>query len=160
VPASPAPSGRPSAWLRQHHAVEAPRVDDLVFHPAWRVRTRLDTLAPVLTRYEFQVATTYRLIAERAAAGDLHAVEIDGEGRRANHYRGSRLERSERLLDGLRHLAAVRESLGAGPLDLVEAVVIDDLSWRQIGRRLRVDHKTARSRVLAPIKALAAAWTS
>ena len=36
---------QPSAAYRQHHDVEAPRVDTSAFRQGWRVVTRLDALA-------------------------------------------------------------------------------------------------------------------
>jgi hypothetical protein len=52
----------PSALYRQHHDVEAPRVDDRHFRPAWRVLTRLDGLLAdkAITAAEWHAAADYR----------------------------------------------------------------------------------------------------
>jgi hypothetical protein len=143
----------PSAYFRQHHHVAAPRVDDRVFHVAWRVRTRLDALLDrrAITLREWRAAVEYRALWE-TAFGDLLATPQwaarRGRGRPTDHYIAERL-------DALRALSGARKRLGAGTWGLLEACVIDDLSWNQIGRCLGVDHKTARARTITAIKELA-----
>jgi hypothetical protein len=44
-PTPPPPTSSPTREYRQHHVVEAPRIDAEVFHPAFRVKTRLFALA-------------------------------------------------------------------------------------------------------------------
>jgi hypothetical protein len=53
---------RPSAAYRQHHDVEAPRVDNRHFRPAWPVLTRLDGLLAdkAITAAEWHAAADYR----------------------------------------------------------------------------------------------------
>ena len=58
-------------------------------------------------------------------------------------------------LDALRALSGARKRLGASAWGLLEACVIDDLSWNEIGRCLGVDHKTARAWTITAIKGLA-----
>jgi hypothetical protein len=157
----PAASGRPSAFLRQHVAgLEVPRVDETAFRPAWRVRTRLDALERdgALSPREFRAAVAYRAAAELVLGSAVHAVALDGPGR-APGYRGDRLERSERLRDTLRHLTSVRQTLGDVATGLIEACVVEDLTWSALGRRLRCDHKTAKAWVVTAVKALAHAWS-
>jgi hypothetical protein len=50
-----------------HHDVEAPRVDDRHFRPAWRVLTRLDALLAdkAITAAEWHAAADYRELWDR-----------------------------------------------------------------------------------------------
>ena len=143
----------PNAHFRQHHNVAAPRVDESHFHPAWRVRTRLDMLLDrrAITLREWRAAVEYRVLWE-TAFGDLLATPQwtahRGRGRPTDHYIAERL-------DALRALSGARKRLGAGAWGLLEACVIDDLSWSEIGRCLGVDHKTARAWTIIAIKELA-----
>jgi hypothetical protein len=157
VPASPSPS----RFYRQHHTVEAPRVDLQVFQPAWRVKSRLDRLLcdDSVTLQEWRAALAYRASWECALGSAVRAIELDGTDRVAPSYRSARLERNEAQLDALRRLASVRQILGAVAVNLIEACVVADQSWSAIGRRLRIDHKTARTGTIAAIRALAGAWS-
>ena len=143
----------PSVHFRQHHLVEAPRIDDRAFRPAWRVRTRLDALLDrrAITPREWRAASEYRSLWEMAL-GDLLSTPQRGAhgagGRPTDHYMAERL-------DALRALSAARKRLGAAAWGLIEACVIDDLSWNEIGRCLDVDHKTARAWTITAIKELA-----
>jgi hypothetical protein len=63
----------PSALYRQHHDVEAPRVDERHFRPAWRVLTRLDGLLAdnAITAAEWHAAADYRELWDRVSRAAL-----------------------------------------------------------------------------------------
>jgi hypothetical protein len=70
IPAPPDPGvneSAPSAAYRQHHDVEAPRVDERHFRPAWRVLTRLDGLLAdhVIPSAEWHVAADFRELVDQ-----------------------------------------------------------------------------------------------
>jgi hypothetical protein len=60
----------PSPFYRQHHDLEAPRIDAAVFRPAWRRKTRLDALSDdnLITFREWLVACSWRATIEYIAA--------------------------------------------------------------------------------------------
>ena len=93
----------PSAWYRQHHEVEAPRVDDRHFRPAWRVLTRLDGLLAdrAITAAEWHAAADYRELVDQVARGtdplaDRTRLDRDrrAPGLRAFARRGARRAQS------------------------------------------------------------------
>jgi hypothetical protein len=57
----------PSLEFRQHHDVEAPRIDDRHFRPAWWVLTRLDRLLAdrAITSAEWHAAADFRELVDR-----------------------------------------------------------------------------------------------
>jgi hypothetical protein len=143
---------RPDAHFRQHHDVEPPRVDERTFRPAWRVRSRLDQL--LLTRaispLEWRAGARYRLTFDTAFAGVLPGSRLvrTGSARVADASMTARL-------DALAWLRSHRMRLGTATRDLVEACVVEDLSWAELGRRLGVDPKTARNRTVSALGKLA-----
>lgn len=62
---------------------------------------------------------------------------------------------SERQADALRRLEVISRALG-GLFPLVVWVAVEQLRWSAIGRRLGIDHRTARTGCTAAIAALAA----
>jgi hypothetical protein len=77
----------PSALYRQHHDVEAPRVDDRHFRPAWRVLTRFDGLLadPAITAAEWHAAADFRELVDRVRRGSLVRSSSLGTLRAAGH---------------------------------------------------------------------------
>ena len=57
-------------------------------------------------------------------------------------------------LDASARLRQIRAALGAWTCALLEAALVQDLSWAALGRHYRCDPKTARAWVIAAIKAL------
>jgi hypothetical protein len=57
-------------------------------------------------------------------------------------------------LDPSARLRQIRAVLGAWACTLLEAALVQDLSWAALGRHYRCDPKTARAWVIAAIKAL------
>jgi hypothetical protein len=143
-------------YYRQHHRVEAPVVDERHFRPAWRVLTRLDGLlvSGAITSAEWHAAADFRDMAELALGGAVsHSVLSSA---RATRYDASpTTNRLVARLDARSWLDEITSSIGTVPCALVKAFVVDDMSWAAIGRRFRVDPKTARAWVITSIKALA-----
>jgi hypothetical protein len=104
-----------------------------------------------ITLREWRAALEYRALWE-TAFGDLLAAPQ----RAAHRSRGHPTERyTVERLDALRALRGARKRLVERAWGLLEACVIDDLSWSEIGRCLGVDHKTARAWTIIAIKELA-----
>lgn len=142
----------PSPFYLQHHDVEAPTVDAEIFHPGWRVRTRLDRLLRdrAITSAEWLAAVAFRTATERVFAVAWPAPLWLG----APGARGPADDPIASRLDDLAWLRACRRHLGARICDLVEACVVDDLSWADLGRLYGVDPKTARAWAVLAIRAL------
>jgi hypothetical protein len=149
-------SNSPSPFYRQHHAVEAPRVDEHEFRLGWRRRTRLDVLlaAGAINGREYRRAVAFRSLCEAAYSGatarsNWHKVFVD------RGCRSPAPELTERQAAALARLAEIRAVLGA-LYPLLVLVVIDDASWCEIGQHFDVDPRTARRWAAASIAALAA----
>ena len=145
----------PSAWYRQHHEVEAPRVDDRHFRPAWRVLTRLDGLLAdrAITAAEWHAAADYRELVDQVARAALIRSPI---GRASIGTAGHRVFALSLAgeLDALNRLRQIRNRLGAWACTLLDLVLVRDLSWAALGRHYLRDPKTARAWAIAAIKAL------
>lgn len=55
-------------------------------------------------------------------------------------------------------LAEVNRAIGADAARLLRMVLVEELSWRAIGRALAVNHETAEARAIVALAALAEAW--
>jgi hypothetical protein len=141
----------PSALYRQHHDVEVPRVDDRHFRPAWRVLTRLDRLLAdrAITSAEWHAAADYRELVDRVRRGALvrSSSLVRVVGSVFPNWGAGDLDASGRLQQ-------IQTVLGAWTCALLEAALVQDLSWAALGRYYRCDPKTARAWVIAAIKAL------
>ena len=136
----PSMSLSPTSFYRQHHSVEAPRIDDAMFRPGWKVRTRLDRLLlkGTIGPKEWQAGVAYR-DAYTLAFGTALGSPVDriGLGRRPERSgRASQLEHTEAQLAAVQRLAAIRQQLGSVAVCLIEALVVEDRSWTEIGRQL------------------------
>lgn len=149
-------SNAPTATYRQHHDVEAPRVDVSHFRQAWRVRTRLDALHVdgQLTRDEWRAACEYRDCCMRLSRGPA------GPGSERTSGGADVHERQAALVDVQARVRAAEARLPRGEVKLCRAVVVLDRSWRDLGRWLGCDRETARRCAVAALCALAAAWTA
>jgi hypothetical protein len=148
---------QPDAHLRQHFTVEDPRVDGQYFRPAWFVRSRLDQLrhAGAISPREWIAAVRYRWTWEAAQLrprSSQSLVQVSS-CRGADTYTISQL-------DALTALRAVFLRIGRNRQErlqriwLIQACVVDDMSWRALGHQLGVHHHTARERTIGAIKAL------
>lgn len=142
----------PSRWLRQHHGLEAPAIDFGAWRPYWRIRTRLDRLLldGAITLHEWRAAVRLRQIIEAARAAVLPIHRFDGEPR--GGVSGPALARR---VDAMARLEQVRVGLGTFAMWLLEACLVDDRSWRELGDRLGIDPKTARAWTITAVRGLA-----
>ena len=146
----------PDQWLRQHvPGIAAPRVDSGAFRPGWLIRTRLDQLlfdeaieAPV-----YHHAVTFRFLVERAAGRGRSVLMAFGSDGRAGDPAAMALAQ-RRAATRVEAIQGLLSPLDAG---LSWACVVNDLSWREIGRRLTVTHETARTWTIATLPRLAQA---
>ncbi len=158
VHASPPPlhqvraeTSRPSTEYCQHHDVAEPRVDATAFHPGWRLSTRLDRLlvAGEITREAWQAGDAFRTTWERAnGIGMVRELEL-----RARVAIEDRL--SIGRLDAAAWLRRVSEALGRNATWLIERCVVQDASWRETAKRLRISDKTAQSWTATVLQSLA-----
>ena len=135
--------------------VEAPRVDDRHFRPAWRVLTRLDGLLAdkAITAGEWHAAADFRELWDQVARSALLRSPI---GRASMGIAGRRAFDGSLAgaLDAHNRLREIRRRLGAFACTLLYLSVVRDLSWAALGREYDRDPKTARAWVVAAIKAL------
>jgi hypothetical protein len=148
----------PSDHYQQHHEVSAPRVDLRVFRQGWRVRTRLDALRAdgSITADQWQAAIEYRDAWTRVLAdggGDPGTMRI-GRGSNDPHARlwGH--------LETLSRLRMTETRIGSLATWLCRRCLVEDAPWREIGRQLHRDHKTARDWTIEAVRALALAWAA
>jgi hypothetical protein len=148
----------PSLAYRQHHDIEAPRVDALAFRQGWRVVTRLDALHRDgrISAGQWQAAVEYRAAWERAltagggGAGALVRIGAGGAGDGA----ASRLAAA---VDGISRVRQVHAAIG-GHAALCFLCIVEDRSWADSGRALGRDPQTVRDWTVLAIAALARAW--
>jgi len=147
----------PSAFYRQHFALEAPEVDALSFRPFWRIRTRLDDLlhAGAITHREWFAGVMFRVFSETrygAAYGSTSFDRVGGSPIRDNA--------SARRIDAGDRLNRVRAELGPDRIRLLEAHIVADANWRDIAEIWHVHPNTVRKWTIAALKALAEVmWT-
>jgi hypothetical protein len=141
----------PTEFYRQHHDVEPPRIDAMMFRTAWKVRTRLDRLLldRAITLSEWHAAVMLRSMLELVTARGQRASRIEFMPPGAAPYQ------HEADSAALAHSRRVRKGLGDTYYRLLLACIIDDLSWIALGQRLDVDPRTARAWVIVSIKLLA-----
>lgn len=149
--APPVPTGRPTPEFQRHHDVDAPRIDGGAFGPGWRVESRLYALfdAGRIDRQQLDAATLWGRWAERTAPActqrwtprldpPLYPTASDMPLR----------------VDAAAALRRVAETLGPLRVRILEAVIVRDLSWRELGRLLRCHYETAQGRAIEAIVAL------
>jgi hypothetical protein len=141
----------PLVEYRRHHDVLAPRIDSREFRPGWRRKTRLMGLVETgkIGRDELEAGLQWRRWCETI-------------GRQRTQAWIARINQSPMPGIPAHHeLAAARSlqmaSAAVGPLrtSLLLWCLVDDLSWCDIGRRLRVQRQTAVKRVIEALEALA-----
>lgn len=145
-------SSRPTPQFVRHHDVAAPQVDATAFRQGWRIRSRLDGLLECgrIDREQWDAAIVWRRWNEVSSRS------------RAQHYE-ARVDVSAgpndggmgRRIDAASRLRAADAALGVRRVRLLEAVLVRDVAWAELGRMLRVSDKTARDRAVEAIEALA-----
>jgi hypothetical protein len=145
---------QPTAHYRQHHDVEAPRVDRIAFRPAWRVRTRLDQLLAhrAIRAQDWHRAVALRDDLELVLRAAYPATPEPGVPSGSRHE--TPLPAISRF-DALARVGAICARLGEFACMLLRHALVDDPTWVALGAWLRVDPRTARSWVVRCIKALA-----
>jgi hypothetical protein len=146
------PSNAPTPEFHRHHQVRPPQVDDTAFRQGWLVRSRVLSLYEngQIDREQYEAVLWWRRSAERLSRLPTQKwlTQVDG-----SHQPGNGVSEAE--LVSATALRASALALGARRVGLLLAAVIQDRSWHDLGRQLGVDHKTAKSRVLEAIGALA-----
>jgi len=151
---SPGPGSRPLEYPKQHVSLEQPEINEHAFRQAWRVRSRLDKLfvAGEITGYEWRCASEFRTANEIAFESVLRAPLLDGTGRASGYP--ANVHPSERHHGALRRLHDLHGRVGRETVRLLEAVIVEDLKWRELGKRLQVQACTSKRRAIAAIKTL------
>ena len=144
----------PNAFYQQHHQVEAPVVDERHFRTAWKILTRIDGLLVEkwITTAEFHAAADFRELYQQAQPRGARST-LAGLARG-----GSRASLPEPLvnrLDAWNRLRVIQTAIGRRRYDLLVLSVVEDTPWKELGRRFRIDHRTARNRVAEAIRHLA-----
>jgi hypothetical protein len=151
------PSNAPSRFYRQHHEVEAPEVNERAFRPAWRVRTQLDRLLldGLITGFEWRVAGWLRSCYERGYSSELRSpmAQLGMAGHGSHPWR--RGDSASRRAQAREYLHHVEQAMGPVVYPIVLAVVVEDVPWRELGKRCGVHAKTAKSWAVEAVRVLA-----
>ena len=147
------PSSAPTAAFRQHHDVAPPRIDAAAFRPGWLVQSRLLSLheAGRIDRQAIDAALAWRAWAETASATRAQSWQV-----RVDISPGPRDGDATRRVHAAAKLREVATALGPLRAAILEAVVLRDVPWAQLGRLLRLSDKTAREYAAEAVTALAA----
>lgn len=142
---------------RQAWGVVPPQLDDAHFRPHWSAVDPVERLfdGRLISASEKAAAGRFRLTYDAAFSSTLKAHSWDG-AHAGKHCRRPAPLHSERQADALDRLARIRKQLGSGCFAMVEMVLIAELPFAEIGRRMRRCPRTARTRAAAAIAALAA----
>jgi hypothetical protein len=144
-------SNRPTPQFARHHEVAAPQVDHAHFRPGWKVQTKLDALLETgrINREAWDCAQLWRRWAEvvtpfRAQSWDVHVDASTVANDTSMLFR----------VNAAAKLRAAAVALGELRIRLLEACVLKDRSWRELGQLLRVSDKTAMRFVVEALEAL------
>lgn len=139
-------------YFAQHHALEAPAINEREYRPFFRVDTRLDQLCAshAISLETWHAAIRFRRSAEIVLAQQWPAKSLD----RGGNAQASSVMIARRL-DAANHIRSVSRAIGAFAVRLLEWHCVDDLPWDEIGQRLNVHRKTARSWTIVALNALA-----
>jgi hypothetical protein len=142
----------PSLQFRQHHDVTVPQVDSTAFRQGWRVATRLDGLleAGRIDREQWDTAQEWARWCELIGLSHVQRWDV----RQDAPCHPSDLPMLRRVQAATKLRACV-EALGGLRVRLLECCVVHDLSWSELGRRMRLDPKTATARTVEALIALA-----
>jgi hypothetical protein len=141
----------PLPHYQQHHRVEPPRIDAREFRPGWRVKTRLAAL------FENDKISREAFVAGMAWKGWVEQVgHVRVQSWAARISRGLVLKiPSSRQLDSACSLQDAARALGQKRVNLLMSAIVDDLTWVELGRRLRVQRQTAVKWAVEAVEALA-----
>jgi hypothetical protein len=136
----------------------AEATSEVAMRTAWSIRTRLGQLFVdgLISRRELRVACWYRQSYERAFCGDLASSFGLLERPRQPHANGiRRQDPQQRQLEAAEFIAHVRRELGTTVGGILDACVIADMPWCELGRRLGRDSKTAKKWATETVRLLA-----
>jgi hypothetical protein len=132
--------------------VQAPRIDGTAFRPGWRVATRLDSLleAGRIDREAWDAAREWRRWAEtiHPSRGQPWDVRVDVSAAPSDAGMLSRVRVATKLRDAA-------EAIGPLRVKILEAVIVHDRSWVELGRAMKISDKTAAARAAEAVTALA-----
>jgi hypothetical protein len=154
--APPAPSFSSPTPERQARGVVTPLVDETHFRPHWCAVDPVERLfeGRLISAKEKAAAGRFRTTYDAAFAGTLRAHSWDGV-RAGKHCGKPAALRTERQSDAVASLAQIRRRVGVGCFSVLEMVLVSELSWAALARRLRRCPRTAKTRAAAAIAALA-----
>jgi DNA-directed RNA polymerase specialized sigma24 family protein len=143
----------PSRFARQHREdLEAPRVDATVFRQGWRIVTRLDGLLAdgAISLAAWSAAVVFRQTWELA-------MTLPQRGPPLMVQRGSGTPGGAALtrLDAVSRLRRMADALGPFHCRLLQAHVVQDLSWSEMARQHHVDRMTVRRWTIRALDRLA-----
>jgi hypothetical protein len=145
----------PSKFFTQHHAVEAPSIDEHSFRTFWKVKhlIRLGELyrSRKITPIAWRAGIEFANVAEIALAEQWPSAWLDERGDGGGHYDAG----IAYYLDADDRRRAIERELGAFAVRLLDAHLVDDLTWAELGRRLRVHPQTAKAWTIDHLNALA-----
>lgn len=147
---------KPTPHYEAHHDLDAPQVDAGAFRPGWRVRTRLDGLLAShdITATVWRAAVDYRDTWARMLR--LRTMLGAPAGRRgAGGTEASMLA----VLGAAQRIRVAEQQIHPKVVKLLHVCILEDASWREIGRRYRVAPMTARGWMVEALRVLATAWT-
>jgi hypothetical protein len=158
APAASAPNptrtgpGAPTSEFRSRYNVEPPRIDEGAFRPGWLVKSRLLGLYETgqIDRYQYEAALWWRQAIERIGRIPIQKwrVRVDGSSRPGEGM-------TEAVINTATALRSSALAIGPRRCALLLDSVVQDRSWRELGRQLGIDKKTVQVRVVEAIGALA-----
>ena len=146
---------KPTAAYLQHHPVEPPRIDTQTFRPGWRVTTRLDQLrqSGAISAGQWQACVEYRRAWE-AIGSSLRVQNLEPSTGGGADLHGRQLF----LAITMARIRAVEDRTSATTVRLAYRVILEDVTWAQLGRQLRCDWRTARVQAIGAVRRVAVAW--
>jgi hypothetical protein len=148
-------TARPTPEFHQHHDIEPPDISAVRLRPAWLVKTRLLQLREygLIVEAQFDAAVRWRADHDRAHGGGSlvghYGPRVDGGPCGGRELSGLRL-------DALRRLRKAAAALGQTRATILLRVVVDDDTWRGLGRALGINRQTAQVRAAETLDALLA----
>jgi hypothetical protein len=152
VPLPAVATNRPTPQYQHHHDVTVPQVDSTAFRQGWRVATRLDGLfeAGRIDREAWDCACEWRRWAAAVTPFRVQPLDVRVDVSAVPSDAGMLFR-----VHAATKLRAAAVAIGELRAKIIEAVVLHDVSWRQLAQQLRVSDKTATQRAAEAVVALA-----
>ena len=137
------------------YELEAPLVDAGHFRPFWRRRLQIRRLYDdnAIRSIDYSAAVEYGDLAESIEATSWGGLRVETSNRPSGRHGGSTVHR----VSASERLQRVRRRLGFEAARWCDQVIVADLPWAELGRRYRIDPKTAKVRAIEAIALLPAA---